>query len=44
MKSKKIPIPSFDSEYIKIYTPSRSVYKGIDTENLKNGERYMTSG
>lgn len=40
MKYKKIPIPSFDSEYIKIYTPSRSVYKGIDTENFKNGEIY----
>ena len=40
MQKKKIPIPAFDGDYVRIYNPSPDVYNGVDTEHFRNGEVY----
>ena len=39
-KSKKIPYPVIDGEYVKIYTPSGDTYRGPDTKSFRNGKYY----
>ena len=35
-----IPVPAFDGDYVRIYTPKPDVYRGVDTEHFKSGEYY----
>lgn len=38
--TKHIPAPRRVSEFKRIYTPSRSVYDGVDTAHFRHGETY----
>ncbi len=37
---KRIPVPEFDGEYVKIYEPKGDTYKGENTKSFKDGEFY----